>query len=441
MIRIRKKTSHPDAPTASDKERSGGVVLEKAGAESGNWERWHYPRTGEPVQLVEGDSLPKKCIRTIALPTRSLYAWPLWIASEGEETDLVRLELSGRHLLKRGMEESLTILPVLKEENRRLVLALATEEPFPCDAMPEGWHDAGSFEIVPHLFERAGEKDEESDLILWREWGTLHMAFYRSGKVVWFCGLREQALGDTVLRSALKLLSDRVLNHLPSSVTITGMPQASADLCAAELKRVFPSARTRLERHSATASDLPPPSPRLPESMLDIPPSEARSERIRRKKSSRLLSIAAAGALIYILLLAWGIGDLVILKSSLNHLRKETSLMEAPSLQARKLSERWNALRPAIDPSTYPLDLLAAVATPTESGKVRLTAFTLEQGRLQVSGEATDVTQAYAFIEQLKKNPLLQEYDWTAGQPQLAGKNSVRFEIEGARPSSPRSAP
>ena len=62
-----------------------------------------------------------------------------------------------------------------------------------------------------------------------------------------------------------------------------------------------------------------------------------------------------------------------------------------------------------------------------------MTGFTLEHDRLQVTGEATDVTQAYGFIEQLKKNPLLQEYTWTAGQPQLAGKNSVRFEMEGAR--------
>ena len=437
MIQIPRKTSRSDAPAAPRKEWSGGVVLEMAGAESCCWLRWHYPRTGEPVLLAEGNSLPKKSTRTIALPTRSLFAWPLWIASEGEETELVRLELSGRHLLKRGMEETLTLIPVLEEENRRLVLALATEEPFPGEVMPKAWRDAGRFVIVPHLFESV----TGSDLILWMEWETLQMAFCRAGKVVWFCGLREQALGDMVLRSALKLLSDRVLDHLPSSVTITRMPRASADLCAAEIKRVLPSVRTRLEPHSVTVNDLHPPSPRLPERILDIPPTEARSERIRRKKTNRLLSIATAGAFIYLLLLAWGIGDLLILKSSLNYLRKETSLLEAPSMQARKLSERWNALRPAIDPSTYPLDLLAAVATPTESGKVRLTAFTLEQGRLQISGEATDVTQAYAFIEQLKKNPLLQEYDWTAGQPQLAGKNSVRFEMDGALPASPRSAP
>ena len=126
MIQIPRKTSRSDAPAAPRKEWSGGVVLEMAGAESCCWLRWHYPRTGEPVLLAEGNSLPKKSTRTIALPTRSLFAWPLWIASEGEETELVRLELSGRHLLKRGMEETLTLIPVLEEENRRLVLALAT---------------------------------------------------------------------------------------------------------------------------------------------------------------------------------------------------------------------------------------------------------------------------------------------------------------------------
>jgi hypothetical protein len=89
-----------------------------------------------------------------------------------------------------------------------------------------------------------------------------------------------------------------------------------------------------------------------------------------------------------------------------------------------------------MDPGTYALDLLAAVAAPTGQGKVRLTLFSLEQGRLQISGEATDVTEAYNFIEQLKKNPQLQEYDWTAGQPQLAGKNSVKFDISGTRPDA-----
>jgi hypothetical protein len=90
-------------------------------------------------------------------------------------------------------------------------------------------------------------------------------------------------------------------------------------------------------------------------------------------------------------------------------------------------------MRGAVDPSFFALDLLAAVAAPTDGGKVRLTRFALEPRKMQVSGEATDVTQAYAFQEQLKKSPALQAYEWTVGQPQLAGKNSVRFDMEGSR--------
>jgi Tfp pilus assembly protein PilN len=86
-----------------------------------------------------------------------------------------------------------------------------------------------------------------------------------------------------------------------------------------------------------------------------------------------------------------------------------------------------------VDPATFPLDQLAAIAAPTAGGKVRLISVTMENGHLQISGEATDVTQAYGFMESLKKSPILQQYDWTSGQPQLAGKNSVKFDMEGAR--------
>ena len=56
--------------------------------------------------------------------------------------------------------------------------------------------------------------------------------------------------------------------------------------------------------------------------------------------------------------------------------------------------------------------------------------------RLTIAGEAVDVSQAYEFFERVKKTPLLQDYDWTSRQPQLAGRNKVRFEMEGARPDA-----
>ena len=76
------------------------------------------------------------------------------------------------------------------------------------------------------------------------------------------------------------------------------------------------------------------------------------------------------------------------------------------------------------------------MASELPGDQVRLTQFSLENGRLLIAGEASDISQAYAFLEKVKKSAVLQNYDWTSRQPQLAGKNKVRFEMEGVRPDA-----
>lgn len=420
----------------------GGVVLERPAQEAGTWQRWHLPPEGDPELLGKATPLATRMHRVIALPSSSLFSWPLWIAAEGDVGALVRMELSGRHLLKRGMEDSLVMIPVLKHEGRRLILAVAPDEPFPEQGMPANWKEATRFEFPARIHGGA----EGSDLILWLEWGTIQAAFYREGKVVWFSGLREQGLTGLLRRVSLRLLAEGVLEHPPATVRIEGMPAELTAAYAEELGQAFPGAdihrvlvppapwwggERRVPRPRRRSS--PPDPPHLPEEPFDIPPSGARLQRASHGRREKLFSLAIVMAFLYLLLLIWGAGDLLIRRNALKKIRAEIAGIEAAAQEANNQSQKWRGLRSAIDPTTYALDLLAAVATPTEGGKVRLTRVSLEQGRLQLSGEATDVTQAYGFIEQLKKNPLLRDYDWNAGQPQLAGKNSVRFDMEGTK--------
>ena len=412
-----------------------GLFLDRPGPLEGSWERWFFAAGNALPERLEHDSpIPSGRETVTALPSSRLYSWPLWISSEGEPVDLVRMELSGRHFLKRGMENSLTVLPVVQAGGRRLVMAVASEEPFPDESMLPGWRDSSRYQLPCNLL---GDLHGH-DLVLWQEWGSVRMAFYREGKPVWFCGLEVRNAGGIVQRSALRLLSEKVIEHLPLSIAIYGMPPGSSELCSGQLRHVFPRARIDSDAGMNEPGSPSLPQPLPPGTSVDIPPAEAVAARHRKGRLQRILNIAAAALILYILLILWGAGDLLIRRMAWNRLRKEASTLSEPALQAKAESERWNSSRPAVDPSTYPLDLLSAAAVPTEGGKVRLTGFTLDQDHLQISGEATDVTQAYAFIEQLKKNPLLREYEWTAGQPQLAGKNSVRFEMDGARnPSKP----
>lgn len=404
-----------------EKVRTGGFVLEWSGSETGNWERWHLMEE-EPAHLLSPeDSLPKTSSRILALPTASFFAWPLWISTEGEPLDLIRLELAGRHLLKRGMEDSLRMLPVATLDERRLVLAIACEEPFPDEGLPENWKKADRFEIRANLLNAPDE-----DLVIWKEDGAFHASFQREGKCVWFCGLREDLSPGVLLRTSLRLLSEGILLHPIRRIRILA-PEGS--FARGSLASVFPHARISID------------APILPDASSlskagDLPPAAARSERRSRQQWEMIRQIGAGAALLYTLLLLWMAGDYLIHRRALTNWKQKVATLQAPAAQAQQDSERWKSLRPAVDPTTYPLDLLAAIAAPTEGGKVRLTAFTMEKGRLQVSGEATDVTTAYAFIDQLKKSTALHEYDWNAGQPQIAGKNSVKFDMEGVHPDA-----
>jgi hypothetical protein len=406
------------------KSSRGGFLVERPGPEPGSWERWVLETDQPPMLLSEPMPRPaqrrSKLKRIFCLPSQTLHNWPLWLAKEGDRLLLSRLELSGRHLVKRGMEQSLGLFSVNVQNDRQLMLAVCPEEPYPEDSLPADWKDADSFELPVRIL-GAGK----SDLIVWREWGRLHACFLRDGKPVWFCPVGQPQLGGLLLRTTLRLEAEDVLPHAPRTILLAGVQPPETESLLDHLSKAFPKAIVRI------SGELPPPI--IPEASFDLPPLAAREGRTVDEKKRRLLSYAMIGAVLYTLLLLWGSGDLLIHRTELARIRKEIGVVAGPASEARADAERWKAMRGAVDPSFYALDLLAAVSAPTEGGKVRLTRFSMELGKLQVSGEATDVTQAYAFEEQLRKSPALQAYEWTAGQPQLAGKNSVRFDMEGSR--------
>jgi hypothetical protein len=412
------------SPSATEKPRSG-IVLEFPGAEPGAWDRWSCPEGGTPFRLAQEAAAPAKFRRILALPSATVFCWPLWISPEGDTLELARLELSGRHLLKRGMEEVLKAIPLDASADRRLVLALAPEEPFPEEALPIGWKQADSYLLTARLRAPAGG----CDLLFWKEHGALRGAFFRQGHPVW-CFLADRGdLAGLLRRASLRLLAEGILTSQPMRIFLSGMTREESLQLRPFLQALYP--RAAISQSQEDAAPAAPMEGSFPTE--DVLPSQAKAARERAKTKERLLAIGTVAAIFYLLLILWGAGDLLIRHSALSKLRGELAGMDAPASKARKVSERWNALRTAVDPSTFALDQLAAIAAPTSGGKVRLISVTMENGHLQISGEATDVTQAYSFIESLKKSPILQQYDWTSGQPQLAGKNSVKFDMEGAR--------
>jgi len=384
------------------------------------WELWKFPPKGEPV--LETDSFEKNLSGVnnllLAVPSRSVLSMPLWIASQGNATELAELELTSRHLLKKDAEVS--TVPVFEKDGRILVLALAASD----DALAKEYlSKARHFEIPARLLDAAG-----ADLLVWKEQGTLCFGLYREDQCVFFATTGDNSPGisfcGAIARTAFRLKTEGVITRLPAKARLIG------DFTEQTAAFLGQSLRLDVE----TEKGLKPPV--LPQTFSEPAPPTARAALASRAKLKKLSFVASIGLAVYAVILFFVAADLAWQRFQLSRINHELGAIEPAATAAHDLVTQWQRFRPVIDPQTFAIDQLAAVATGIPGEQVRLTQYNYDKGRLSIAGEATDVSQAYEFFERIKKSPLLQDYDWTSRQPQLAGRNKVRFEMEGARPDA-----
>jgi Tfp pilus assembly protein PilN len=384
------------------------------------WELWKLAGREGPQILPEVTAKALGAFRhlLLALPSRSILSVPLWVSSEGDKTELAELELSSRHLLRKGAETH--SVPILEQDGRSLVLALASsDDPVAADYFKA----AKSFEFPARLLPAAG-----ADIVVWRELGDLCFAFYRDDHCVFFASSGEPVAGPAfcgaVLRTALRLRAEGVIPRIPAKLRLLG------NFSDEECTSLGHALRIDWE-HEETV-----PAPLVPEVPSDPAPPTARMEIQRRGRLRRVGVFAAIGLSVYAFLLLVVAADLLWQRVELRQLAAELAAIDAPAREAQTLVTSWNEFRPALDPSAFAIDQLDAVASQIPGEQVRLTQYNQAPGRITVAGEAADVSQAYEFFEKVKKVPALQDYDWTNRQPQLAGRNKVRFEMEGMRPDA-----
>lgn len=399
-------------------KNSAPDTIIRPGAKS--WEVWRFSAKGPPVceENPAPKSLPSPARVILALPARDLLAVPLWVSAQGDPVELAELELSSRHLLRRN--SAVYAIPVRTEADRALVLALASsDEGLAIRFVPS----ARTFEASARLWNPAG-----ADAILWRELGELCFAFFHGDRCTFFSGTGETSPGPAfcgaMTRAALRLKAEGVLPRTPASLRVYG------DFPRDELEALAGSLRIDIAHVS------PPTPPILPADPSNPRPPAAKAAEVRRTGRKRLSRIASVAGVIYLAVAGFLIGDLVIRSMQLQKLRREVAGLSTSAGDAQRVVTDWREFRQAVDPRSFALDQLAAVAREIPGDQVRLTQFALENGRLTVSGEAADVAQAYALFEKIKASPSLQDYDWTSRQPQLAGKSKVRFEMEGVRPDA-----
>ena len=390
----------------------------RPGAEG--WELWKFsPKGNSTLEVTFSEkSLDAFASLLLAVPSRSVLSMPLWIASQGDPAELAELELTSRHLLRKDAE--VYTVPILEKEGRSLVLALAATDD---ETANEYLKKAKCFEIPARLLDHAG-----ADVLVWKEQGALCFAIYREDKCVFFAATGDSNPGaafcGAIARTAMRLRSESVITRMPAKLRLIG------DFLEADAASLGHALRLDFEIEKKLSA------PVLPALFSDAAPPTARAALLSRSRIKRLASFATVGLAIYAVILFCVAADLAWQRFKLHRLNNELKSIESVSTNAQHLVTEWRQFRPAIDPQAFAIDQLAAVATEIPGEQVRLTQYNYDKGRLSIAGEATDVSQAYEFFERVKKAQLLQDYDWTSRQPQLAGRNKVKFEMEGARPDA-----
>ena len=352
----------------------------------------------------------------LGLPAASCLAVPLWIPEGAEE--IAELELTSRHLLKKDAEVG--TIPVFEKGGRTLSLALSVVD----DGIPpEFFEFTRRSEPVAMLFPRRW-----ADVIVWRESEALCFALQRTEGCVFFAYTGERSidfhLTGLIDRTVARLRSEGVLESAPLKAVLVG------SFSDEESRRFGDALRVECER----VADFPDPV--LPERPSRCDPPGVKRAVAKRDRTKNVAVGATIALAIYSVLLLLVAADLGWQRYQLHRLTADVASQQSEAAAAEKLVTDWKTFRTSIDPRLFALDQLAAVATEIPGEQVRLTQYQYDRGRLSIAGEAADVSQAYEFQERVKKSEPLLDYEWTTRQPQLAGKNKVRFEMEGTRPDA-----
>jgi hypothetical protein len=99
--------------------------------------------------------------------------------------------------------------------------------------------------------------------------------------------------------------------------------------------------------------------------------------------------------------------------------------------QITRVQSRWNALRQAIDPHFYTVEILYQAHRNLPSEEVRITQFMLTAGKWTVVGEAPSANLAIEYAERLKAEPELAAWTTVSAPPAILQGEQARFSIEG----------
>jgi len=397
------------------------VVLMPGATEAEPWEVWLLgaPSAAECLQACSSpaDNRLRKNA-TLALPVAQVFCLPLWL----NETDskqisaMIPLQLELHGLQPRGVGAAVSDWSVVEKDGARTLVVVGV---LPAALAKEVDDEAyGTFDLSARYLSLP-----ENALTLWQEQDRLVVAITRGQNLVYFQALAENKITDRVLQD---------LNCIRTTLLMQGVVTTLQQVML--WKEVSPaefSALRNAMQLPVNQAECPPP--RAPSTSWKLTPTTVHEAK-RKRESKRWQGRAALVVLaIYLVLVAVLAIRFFIASQHVKELQQWQAEHAQDIALVHDTAAAWKDLRPVVDENSYPLELLLHTYESIPADQLRLTLFEAENGHLRIKGEAKNVTAAFQFLDNLKKNPNLTGYTWDMGQPQILPNDLAQFQVEGTR--------
>lgn len=366
------------------------------------------------LQAIEDPESPAPSgIALVALPASLVTCQLFWLETTDEKAvpDLLRMQCERRALLR---QDEVWKYRILRREPERLLAQVCILQ----NGLPSALQVEGDtrFEALPRCLDLPSRS-----ACLWRSLGAISLAITGDDGVLYFQSLPHHALTRECLRDVQSVLWLATAQDWIESVESVALLGTWSSGDAAELHALGLPVEMKGGPHFSPPRE---PMELIPRSVLQI-----RAVR-RQQYRTRLVALAIAAVYAVFLVFQIVVASWTAASNSRLQARLDAVMPEVASLQAT--ARRLEALNPALDTKTYPLEVLHRIMAVLPESGVRLTRFEIVGDRLDLAGESSTAREAFDFLHAIQSSESLQYIQWEDPPPPTPLPNdTARFSIQG----------
>ena len=337
------------------------------------------------------------------------HSFPLWINSEDSELipQLVVFEIeriTGIELDKTS--PSLSIRKVARKDSNLLIHATVVGDDI-TEGLDRNWK---RFSVTPNLYHARG-----NEIHLWREDGRWTAGFFLKGILIHWQSFGQGPLATLhakELRCISEGLNSENMSDPPERICLHGNSRISDEVISA----VENAISAPIERFSEDARMRFPPqidARQKPRALVDFQERKAQIG-----KRNLLIGFIT---LVFLAVLFAGWYDLKRIKNQVAQMENRAEQLAPKAERIRRLRDRWDDLSPATQQENYPVEIFHRVAVLLPKKGIRLSEFQIQDQRITIRGEASNVPTAIKFKADLEGSSDLNRYEWDVPPPQISG--------------------